>query len=154
MPPGGLKFILDEHVSPKLASLLRTADLAEVTTVKDRGWNGTPDKDWIPRAVAGGSIIVTGDRNEKTREVRVEDFAAMNANVFFLGGFFGELGIWEQIKWFVANWEAICKKAAELRPGECVVVFKNGKMKLYSDCTEEDHKALKGQPRRRKPNTA
>jgi len=96
-------------------------------------------------AIEDGSIIVTCDRNERTRGVRVEDFQSLRGSAFFIGSFFTDLGIWEQVKWLVRHWDTFCEKALELAPGDCVMVFADGRMTLYRDASPEDLWRIKGQ---------
>jgi predicted nuclease of predicted toxin-antitoxin system len=58
--PQSLKFHLDEHVDPAVASGLRRRGI-DVTTTIEAGLQGAQDKDHIAFALPAGRVIVTHD---------------------------------------------------------------------------------------------
>jgi hypothetical protein len=122
---GRIKLVFDEHFSEKHVVFVgREADLGDLHHVNSKGlkWSGKPDKDWIPIAIKGNFVIVTGDRNDKTREVTIEDLKRMNAQVILVGPFWDHWNRWERAKWLVASIERIVYVASTMTPGSAKVL--------------------------------
>lgn len=75
--------------------------------IRQRGWSGLPDAQWIQKATLGGFVIITGDRNERTRGYTVADLKERDARVILLGRFWDHLSRWERAKWLVRHIEQI-----------------------------------------------
>ncbi|GIV10278.1 MAG: hypothetical protein KatS3mg019_2369 [Fimbriimonadales bacterium] len=95
--------------------------------IRQRGWSGLPDKQWIPKATQQGFVIVTGDRNEATRGYTTADLKQMGARVILLGKFWDHLSRWERAKWLVNNIEAIVNLTNGMPHGTVYLVNKRGK---------------------------
>jgi hypothetical protein len=124
-----MRLVFDEHFSHKhVAFVHHEARLGTLHHVRSAGWSGTPDKDWIPLAINAGFIIVSGDRNDTTREFTVADLKLMNAQVILIGRFWDNLSRWERAKWLVATIDRICYVASTMTPGMVkLLVDKHGK---------------------------
>lgn len=128
MPASGVKLVFDEHFSTKLISFVASQyGLAHIQHVRSLGWSGKPDHEWMPLAIKAGFVIITADRNERTRGVTAADFRAMGARVIFFGEWWSHMSRWELAKWLVANLEMLTKDAAKLRAGACLLMLKNGR---------------------------
>lgn len=71
----------------------------------------------MPLAIEGGFVIVTGDRNDKTRGYTVQDLKQMGARVIFVSGFWDHLDRWEKAKRLVQSIEHIYALASEMSTG-------------------------------------
>src|SRR5438874_1754898 len=97
MAAGGLKVLFDENFSQHHVRFVNTeSGLGYFTHSRPMSWSGMPDRDWIPRAIDLGFVIVTGDRNEKTRTYTIGDLKAMGARVILVGGFWDHMGRWDK----------------------------------------------------------
>ena len=61
----------------------------------------------IPLAVQQDFVIVSGDRNDRTRGYKVADLKRMRARVLLVGEFFDHLDRWSKAKWMVARAERL-----------------------------------------------
>jgi hypothetical protein len=124
----GLKLLFDENFSHKhVGFVANESRLCHMQHIRKIGWSAQPDEFWIPKAVEQGFVIVTWDRNEKTRKYTVADLKRMNARVLLIGGFFDHLGRWEKAKWLVNGVEQIASLAGAMNPGSVHLVYKNMK---------------------------
>ncbi len=90
--------------------------------IRQRGWSGLPDAKWIPRATEAGFVIITGDRNERTRGYTVNDLKAMGARVILLGQFWDHMNRWQRAKWLVRNIERLVDLAKKMDPGTVYLI--------------------------------
>jgi hypothetical protein len=95
-----------------------------------RGWGGLPDRDWIARATERGFVIVSGDRNERTRGYTVSDLKEMQARVLLLARFWDHLSRWERAKWLVAHIERLVEVAQQMPTGSVYLIYKRGHYKV------------------------
>src|SRR5687768_3704293 len=100
----------------------RESGLCQMAHIRTQGWSGMKDQLWIPRATETGHVIITNDRNDRTREYTVEDLKSMGARVILTGPWFDHLGAWDRAKWLVARIDRICQIAEELAPGSVVLL--------------------------------
>lgn len=125
MPP---KLLFDENISQRLVEFInREARLAQMAHIRQRGWSGLPDSDWISKATEAGFVIITGDRNERTRGYTVADLKVMAARVILLGQFWDHLNRWERAKWLVKHVERLVALAASMPQGTVYLVNKQAK---------------------------
>ncbi|HTQ08586.1 MAG TPA: DUF5615 family PIN-like protein [Fimbriimonadaceae bacterium] len=118
-----VKLLFDEMFSHRQIEFVATESrLAEMQHVRRIGWSGQPDTIWIPRAVQKGFVILTGDRNEKTRGYTAADLKQMNARVLLFCQFWDHMTGWERAKWLVARIERLTGLASELAPGSVSLV--------------------------------
>lgn len=129
MPSGGVTIVFDENISHKMVQVVSSCSICRVTSTKNQGWNAAEDDVWMPRAAQMRMVVLTCDRNERSRETKVADFREMGARVIFLGAFFASLDRWGRIKWLVRNWERIAGKAAEMPEGTCSLIGNSGRIK-------------------------
>lgn len=101
--------------------------LAEMAHVSQRGWSALPDAQWITTATQGGFVIITGDRNERTRGYTVAELKAMGARVVLLGRFWDHLNRWERAKWLVKHIERLVALADSMPAGTVYLVNKQAK---------------------------
>jgi hypothetical protein len=103
-----VKLVFDENFSHRHVSFVsHESSLGEIVHTRQVGWSGKQDKVWIPLAIGAGFIIVTGDRNERTRGYTVEDLKTMGARVILVGPFWDHMNAWDRAKWLVASIEDI-----------------------------------------------
>lgn len=122
------KLLFDENISQRLVEFVnRESRLAEMAHIRQRGWSGLPDNQWIPKANEQGFVIVTGDRNETTRGYATADLKAMGARVILLGQFWDHLGRWERAKWLVNHIEALVTLANGMPNGTVYLISKRGR---------------------------
>lgn len=120
-----MRIVFDENISHRLVDLLAKCGApGKFAHTRTHGWNGLPDLEWMTHAIRADFIIVTADRNDRTRELAAEDFKAMQARVLLLGPFWDHLSIWEKTKWFVAGWDRLHARLSQLPEGSCVLVDK------------------------------
>ena len=118
MAASGLKLLFDENFSHRHTLFVgRESGLAEMQHMRHIGWSGEKDKVWIPRSVASGFVMISGDRNDRTREYTVADLKEMSARVLLVGPFWDHLDGWGRAKWLVATIERIVDVAGQLTPG-------------------------------------
>lgn len=128
MATGGLKLLFDENFSHKQVEFVaRESRLAEMQHMRKIKWSGRPDAEWIPLAVKGQFVIVTADRNERTRGYTVSDLKTMDARVLLLGSFWDHLSGWERAKWLVNRIEAIVEAAGALGRGQVWMIERFGR---------------------------
>lgn len=128
MAAGRLKLLFDENISHRLVSFLHhESRLAEMHHLRELGWSGKSDVEWIRLAVDNRFVLVTGDRNDATRGIIVEDLKQMGARVVLLGAFWDHLPRWERAKWLVQHIEMIVNLAAMMADGSVVLVHKRGR---------------------------
>ena len=131
MAAGSLKLLFDENFSHKQVSFVgQESVLAHMQHMRSIGWSGKPDHEWIPLAVRQQFIVITGDRNDRTRGYTVADLRALNARFLLLGGFFDHLGRWDKAKWLVSRIEKIVAVAATLKAGDVRLVDSVGSAKV------------------------
>jgi len=124
-----MTIVFDENISHHLVEFLHRAGApGEVNHVRKLRWNGKSDLEWMTLAIEAGFIILTGDRNERTRGLAAADFKRMNARVLFLGPFWDSLPIWEKAKWLVQRRDSIAETCEKMNLGSCALVLKNGKI--------------------------
>lgn len=112
-----VKLLFDENFSHRhVAFVNHESGLGEIVHTRKAGFNSTQDRVWIPQAVRSGFVIITGDRNEKTREYTVADLKAMRAKVILVGPFWDHLGAWDKAKWLVGAIEDIHAIALGMGP--------------------------------------
>ena len=116
MPEGGLTLVFDEHFSHYRSGSWRPSRAA-------------PNVTWMPQAVGEEFVIVTADRNERTREITVEEFRRMGARVLLVGSFWDHRGRWAQAKWLVARLERLIGTATGMGAGDVLLVAADGKIR-------------------------
>ncbi|MCS7191149.1 MAG: DUF5615 family PIN-like protein [Fimbriimonadales bacterium] len=122
------KLLFDENISQRLVEFINgESNLARMAHIRQRGWSGLPDTQWIKTATEGGFVIVTGDRNERTRGYTVADLKAMGARVILLGQFWDHLNRWERAKWLVRHIERIIALAESMPEGAVYLVNKQAR---------------------------
>lgn len=94
--------------------------------VRAQHWSGMPDREWIPRAVKQGFVIVTADRNEQTRGYTSAALIELGARVILLGRFWDNLGAWEKAKWLVNRIEGLVELARAMEGGSVVLLSQAG----------------------------
>jgi hypothetical protein len=123
MASSGVKLVFDEHFSPHQVWFINhESRVAQIVHTRKCDWSGKEDKEWMPHAIGSGFVIVSADRNEKTRGFTVADLKTMGARVILIGGFWAHLSRWEKAKWLVRWTDKIVKTAAEMSPGEVVLI--------------------------------
>lgn len=123
-----VKLLFDENISQRLVEFInRESGLAQMAHIRQRGWSGLPDAQWIPTATRSGFVIITGDRNETTRGYTVEDLKAMGARVILLSSFWDHLNRWQRAKWLVNHIEQLVDIAQAMSDGTVYLVNKRGK---------------------------
>jgi predicted nuclease of predicted toxin-antitoxin system len=123
-----MTIVFDEHFSHHLTEFLHKAGApGDIQHVRKLKWNGMPDEEWMRLAIGAGFTILSADRNEATRGLRVGDFKTLGARVVLLSSFWDHLGVWEKSKWLVKHWDALSDLCASLEAGSCVLVDKRGK---------------------------
>ncbi len=125
------KILFDENISSRLAEFLhfesRKTLNVHLAHLRQLGWSGQADIVWIPRAVQSGFVIVTGDRNERTRGYTVADLHQMGAKVILLSPFWDHSNRWERAKWLVSRLEQILRLAQQMQAGEVRLLYKTGR---------------------------
>lgn len=125
------KILFDENISQKLVEFInRESRLAQMAHIRQRGWSGLPDADWIPKATQAGFVIITGDRNERTRGYTVSDLKKMGARVILLGEFWDHLSRWERTKWLIKYIEPLVTLAVSMPQGRVYLVNKRAKARM------------------------
>lgn len=123
MATGVVKLLFDENVSHRQVEFVaKESRLGQMQHIRALNWSGKPDHEWIPLAVRQSFVIVTGDRNEKTRGYTVADQKTMNAQVLLFASFWDHLGRWEKAKWLVKRIEAIIVHADNLQSGSVALI--------------------------------
>lgn len=120
MAAGGVKLrlVFDENFSHQQVEFVhRESQLGDLTHTRKTGWSGMRDREWIPLAIRANFVIVTGDRNDRTREYTVEDLKGLGAQIIFVGPFWDHLNRWEKAKWLCASIDRIVFIAQEIPPG-------------------------------------
>jgi len=56
-----MKFLIDECLTPRLRQIATARGHHESTCVRDRGWQGTPDRDLIGKVLAEDFTLVTNN---------------------------------------------------------------------------------------------
>jgi hypothetical protein len=127
MAASSLKLLFDENFSHKQVGFVANESrLAPMQHMRKIGWSGRPDPEWIPLAVQQGFVIISGDRNDKTRGYTVADLKAMHARVLLVGEFFDHMSGWDKAKWLVAQVERLVDLAGKLPKGAVTLVSKVG----------------------------
>ena len=133
MPKSRLTLVFDEHFSHKqvgfVADESRGTHAARLIHVRQRGWSGKPDLEWMPQAIGEGFVIVTADRNERTREITVDGFLGMGARVFLLGSFWDHRRRWDQAKWLVARLDGLIETAMSMNSGNVLIIGADGQVR-------------------------
>lgn len=115
----GIKLLFDENFSHKLIEFVANESrLIPANHVRKLKWNGLPDETWMPLAIQSAFVIITADRNEKTRTISVSDFKSLGAKVIYVGSFWDHLGRWDKAKWLVRYWETMVALSVSLNAGE------------------------------------
>ncbi len=123
-----MKLLFDENISRRLVEFVnRESGLTPMAHVSQRGWSGLPDRDWIVQATQNDFVIITGDRNEKTRGYTVNDLKAIQARVILLGRFWDHLNRWQRAKWLVQRIERLVAIAENMPSGSVYLVFRSGR---------------------------
>lgn len=119
MATGRVKLVFDENFSHHQVGFVHSeSGLGEIQHTRRMTWSGMHDVDWIPLAIEGGFIIVTGDRNDKTRGYTIHDLKTMGARIVLVGAFWANWGRWDKAKWLVGSIDKIVRVASELSDGE------------------------------------
>lgn len=125
-----LKLLFDENISQRLVEFInRESRLAQMAHIRQRGWSGLPDAQWIQTATQREFVIITGDRNERTRGYTVADLKALGARVILLGRFWDHLSRWERAKWLVRHIEKLVELAESMPAGTVYLVNKQAKFR-------------------------
>jgi hypothetical protein len=128
--PRRLKIVFDEHFSHhQVEFVCRESRLGEIQHTRRMKWSGRPDTEWMPMAIKAGFVIVSGDRNERTRGYTIADLKQMGAIVILLGGWWDHTDRWARAKWLVSRFEHLARLAQELPAGSAVLVNRFGKAK-------------------------
>jgi hypothetical protein len=123
-----VKLLFDENISQRLVEFVnRESGLAAMAHINQRGWSGLPDRQWIEQATQGSFVIITSDRNERTRGYTVEALKAIGARVILLGRFWDHLNRWERAKWLIGHIERLVSLAQEMPAGSVYLVNKSGR---------------------------
>lgn len=118
-----LRLLFDENFSQlQVAFVARESRLGEILHARKSGFGSVHDKIWIPLAVKAGFVLITGDRNDKTREFTVEDLKRMDARVILVGGWWDHLNGWDKAKWLVEAIERIWDIASGMEDGSVVLL--------------------------------
>jgi hypothetical protein len=127
MATRGLTLLFDEHFSHKHVAFVNDeSKLALMHHTRSVGWSGRADSFWIPLAVRSRFVIVSADRNEKTRGYTVTDLKSMNARLPMVSEFWDHMRVWEKAKWLVASIEDIVAKASIMADGTVELLYKDG----------------------------
>ncbi|MCS6919473.1 MAG: DUF5615 family PIN-like protein [Fimbriimonadales bacterium] len=123
-----LKLLFDENISQRLVEFVnRESNLAQMAHLRQRGWSGLTDAQWIQTATQAGFVIVTGDRNERTRGYTIVELKAIGARVILLGQFWDHLGRWERAKWLVKSIERLVALAESMPKDTVYLINKQAK---------------------------
>jgi hypothetical protein len=130
MAPGSLKLLFDEHFSHRQVNFIWSeSQLAYFTHTRSMKWSGQPDTAWIPRAISLEFVIVSSDRNDKTRGFTVPQLKALGARVILVGGFWNHLSRWEKAKWLVDATERLVYVASGMAAGTAKLYYRNGSVR-------------------------
>jgi hypothetical protein len=125
-----MRLLFDENFSHWQVEFVRREwALAEMEHMRTIGWSGKTDREWIPWAVERGFVVVTGDRNEKTRGYAVGDLKLLQARFVLMGAFWDHMTRWGKAKWLVGNIEHIANVASNLEPGSVVLLLRGRNVK-------------------------
>jgi hypothetical protein len=117
--------VFDENVSHRLVELLAKCGApGTVQHTRKLGWNGMEDLDWIKLSIKAGFLIISADRNARTRGLSADELKSLGARVLLLGPFWDALNIWEKTKWLVSRWDRLHAVVLGMPMGSCLVVGK------------------------------
>jgi len=123
-----VRLLFDENISKRLVEFVNSeSGLAQMAHIRQHGWSGLPDAQWIPVATERDFVIITGDRNERTRGYTVADLKAMGVRVLLLGQFWDHMNRWERAKWLVKYIERLVRIAESMPAGTVYLVSKQAK---------------------------
>jgi hypothetical protein len=97
--------------------------------VSSQKLSGLPDIEWIPVAAQKEWVIVTADRNARTRGLSHDDLAAIGARMIYFAEFFDHMRSWERAKFLVRTMDSLVHRAARLARGHALVMVKSGAMR-------------------------
>jgi hypothetical protein len=133
-----VRFVLDHNLAPNLAralGLLVQSYGDEVTCLKDLGWQGDEDEDWIPRLAAeGGWVVITCDLDIVRNPYRQLVFRRSRLTAFFLLDSWsnGSVRGTEIAQRLLRLWPEITRLAARYEPGTCFAVPFKGAIRRFS----------------------
>lgn len=118
MAAGRVGVVFDENFSHHHVKFVsRESGLPGIVHTRQMSWSGKQDKIWIPFAVNAGFVIVSADRNDKTREYTVNDLKLLGARVILVDSFWDHWGRWEKAQWLVGAIEVIHATAIGMTTG-------------------------------------
>ncbi len=130
MATGSVKILFDENFSQNHVIFIRDeSNLAEIHHMRTIGWGGMPDPYWIPLAAGNGFVVVTWDRNARTRGYTVADLKTLQARFILLGSFFDHMKCWAKAQWLVRYADKIVALAAGMDAGSVVIIDRNCRSK-------------------------
>ncbi len=128
MAAGRVKLVFDENFSHRQVGFIsRESGLGEIQHTRPMSWSGLHDSVWYPLAIKADFVIISGDRNEKTRQYTVEDLKEMGARLLMLGPFWDHLSGWDRAKWLVNSIDSIHATASTMTPGTAMLLDRRGR---------------------------
>ena len=131
MEESGVKFLADEHISPKIVTFIGILGDKSIKSIKHprfRGIIGMEDQDWIEKVTASGFICITCDRGMIIDNTIGPYLAKASARVIFIGKHLANSRKWDQALWWLRYWPRIRGYGRTMTPGQLAKVHKNGKI--------------------------
>lgn len=114
-----VNIFIDENFAPQLAKgfnvfqehlNLKENLQIKVQSISEAFGRGAKDEDWIPKAGATGSIVITQDINIFRKRYQNELFMQNGLGVFFFKPPSNGYSFWEMLEQLVKHWPEIKKK--------------------------------------------
>lgn len=131
MAKGSVKFLADEHVSPKIVAIINKLGDQSISSIRHgpfQHYSGTPDDYWIPEVTRNGFICVTCDTRMLIDRTIAPCLETAKARMIFLGRHIAESSLWDQALWWLKHWRQISLYAETMTPGQLVKVSSRGKI--------------------------
>jgi hypothetical protein len=105
----GLKYFIDNDLSPKLARALRDNGHGNIEHLQDTFSEDTQDEEWLDYVGKNGLILITKDKGIRRNPKEKEALLHYKIIAFYLGG--KEMGSKEILRQCVVAWDKIEAKA-------------------------------------------
>lgn len=125
MAQSSVKILTDENISPRLAQILYEVGHKSAYQF-DRQFpsnKGVQDEYYLPEATKRNFVVLSCDRNMKTRPVVARFLAEGTARVIFLPSFFAQGAggrLRDQLMWMLKYWPKIETIAETMQPGDII----------------------------------
>jgi hypothetical protein len=123
-------YFFDNCLPPRLVESIRLLFEPDLRILREEfAETSVKDEDWMPVVARHGWVVVTSDDRIRKNRGQRELLKNLKLRMIFLPSGFPELAFAVQAAKLVGWWPDIAKEGERLKPGTCLLVSMQGKVK-------------------------